>query len=191
MKNLKWYIYGSIAVFFLILLAENRIQSNKIAKQKADIERIEANNFQLMSDAHQQTTLYLTQKEITGQLKRQCDSLAKALKIKPKQIEKIVEVTNTIHDTVRVSVPVTITGKDTWKITDKGDCFIWSADAFKIGDSLKINRTSFEYDNKTTEVFYRERPFRFLFIKYGKWVYKEKIDAKCGNSTEKVFKFIK
>jgi len=191
MKNLKWYIYGSIAVFFLILLAENRIQSNKIAKQKADIERIEANNFQLMSDNKQQTTLYLTQKEITGKLRLKTDSLAKALKIKPKQIEKIVEVTNTIHDTVIMPVPVTIIGKDKWKITDRGDCFKWSADAFKIGDSLKINRTSFEYNNKTTEVFYRERPFRFLFIKYGKWVYKEKIDAQCGNSTEIVFNFVK
>jgi hypothetical protein len=188
---MKKYLYGGFALFFLILAAETYFQSNKISKLKVDNARIEANNLQLMSDARQQSTLYLKEKEVTGQLKRDRDSLAKALKIKPKQIEKIVTVTNTIIDTVKISVPVTIEGVDKWKIRDKGDCFKWQGNAFKQGDSLRVERTAFEYSNKTTETFYRERPHKFLFLRFGKWVYKEKIDSQCGSSTEKVFNFIR
>jgi hypothetical protein len=113
------------------------------------------------------------------------------LKIKPKQVEKIVYVDVFTHDTIKVPVPAEITGPDRWKITDTGKCFKWSANAFKQGDSLKIQRTLFEYNNRTTEVYYRKRPHKFLFIHYGKWQYISEISSECGQPVQKTFNFIK
>lgn len=167
------------------------IQTKKIKALKADNLRIENNQFALMSDARQQTNLYLREKEVTGKLKHERDSLAKSLNIKPKFIEKIVYIDNSTHDTVKVPVPSQITGKDSWKITDGNECFKWAANALKQGDSLKVTRTLFEYDNRITQTFYKKRPYKFLFIRYGKWQYLQKIDATCGNSTIQTFNFSK
>jgi hypothetical protein len=188
--KLKTYIYAAIAVFFLALLAENRIQSVRIKKQKADIARIEENNLQLMADVNSQMVLNLTQKEVTGKLKAQRDSLAKAFKTRPKEITKIVETKIVVHDTVKVKVFVQSTGKDYWTIKDGDKCWKWEADAYLWDDSLNINRTLFEYSNKTTSVFYRKAP-HIWFIRIGKWKNFENISSECGQSSVKTFNFSK
>ena len=189
--TLKGYIYTFVAVIIVTLLVENRIQSGKIDRQKVEIGRLNDNNLQLMADNRQQTTMYLKEKEVTGRIKVERDSLAKSLKIAPKQITKIVEVKTVVHDTIRKEVPVQAIGKDSWKISDKGECWSWSGVASLKNDSLHVQRQNFEYDNTTTPVYYRVRPHKFLFIKYGKWVNKVSVTSKCGSPSITEFNFIK
>lgn len=191
MKNIKLYLIGFAVLFLITAVVTVNIQAKKIKAQKAEIERVQANNMQLMAENRRQTTLFLTEKEITGKLSHERDSLAKALKIRVKEITKIVYVDVITRDTIKVPVYVTIAGKDIWKIADAGECFKWSGNAFKTGDSLKVERTLFEYSNRTTEVYYKQRPFKFLFIRWGKWVYKADIKSECGNPVQKTINFIR
>ena len=184
-------IIGVIILLFFGMGVTINIQVQSIKRLRADNIRMNQNIDQLMQDNAQQTILILTEKEVTGKIKRERDSLAKALQIRPKQIEKIVYIDNSTHDTIRINVPAIITGQDTWKIQDSTKCFKWAANAFKQGNELKITRTLFEYDNRITQTFYRKRPYQFLFIKYGKWQNLQKIESDCGENTVKQFTFIK
>ena len=189
--TLKKFIYITVAVIVTALLVSNMIQEGKIQRLKTENSRISNNNLQLMSDNRTQITLYLTEKEVTGKLKTERDSLANRLKIAPKQITKIVEVKTVVHDTIRKEVPVQAIGKDSWKISDKGECWSWSGVASLKNDSLHVQRQNFEYDNTTTPVYYRVRPHKFLFIKYGKWVNKVSVTSKCGRPEIHEFNFLK
>jgi hypothetical protein len=182
MKNLKLYFYAFVALFLIGAVVTINIQKNKIEKRDAEIDRITRNNYELMNDRDNQVELVLKEKEVSGKIKIERDSLAVLYSIKPKFITKIVTIDNYTRDTVKIEVPVTIIGKDTWNITDSGNCFKWAGNALKIGDSLKVERTLFEYNNKTTQTFYKKRPYKFLFIKYGKWDYVQKIDSECGEN---------
>jgi hypothetical protein len=182
MKNLKLYFYAFIALFLIGAVVKINVQKKKIEKRDAEIDRITRNNYELMNDRDNQMELVLKEKEVSGKIKIERDSLAVLYAIKPKFITKIVTIDNSTHDTILVPVPAINTGLNTWDITDSGNCFKWAGNALKIGDSLKVERTLFEYNNKTTQTFYKKRPYKFLFIKYGKWDYVQKIDSECGEN---------
>ncbi len=189
--KLKIYLIIGAVLFLIAAVVTVNIQSKIIKKRNSEISRLESNNYQLMSDARQQTNLYLTEREVTGKLKRERDSLALSLKIKPKQIQKIIYLDNSTHDTIKVPVPVNIISKYEWMLTDSTACLKYASKLILEGDSIKAERQYLEYDNRITQTFYKQRPHKFLFIKYGKWVYKQKIDAICGNSTIQTFNFSK
>ena len=178
-------------VLVLCLLIAYRVQVNKNTELMIENSRLAINNRQLQDGSLQVTTLLIKEKEVTGHLKRERDSLAAALEIKPKQITSIVYINNRITDTVKVTVPVIIAGINEWKILDSGDCFKWSANAFLKGDSLRIERTSYEGFNITTETFYRKRRYKFLFIPYGKYQNFQAVSSDCGISSIKTFNFTK
>jgi hypothetical protein len=190
-KNIKTYLILAAVLFVSGLMATIKIQYNSNVKLKNENTRIEGNQFALLSDDQTQVNLVLKQKEINGKLKFTVDSLAKELKIKVKQIEKVVTIENTIHDTLNVPVPVYITSKNEWLLRDSSACFKYASKLILKGDSIEAIRQYFEYDNKTIEIFYKIRPHKFLFIKYGKWQYKEKISATCGIVQEKEIQFVK
>jgi len=184
-----------LIIFAVLFLAGTvitvNIQTKKIKRLKLENTRLDNNNYQLMSDNRKQTNLVLKEKEVTGKLKRERDSLAKSLQIKPKNITEIKYQTITIRDTVKVPVPVAITGKNEWLLRDSTKCLKYVAKLVLKGDSLIAERQLLEDNNRITETFYRVRPHKFLFIKFGKWVYKQKIDSECGETTIKTFTFIK
>jgi hypothetical protein len=187
----KYYFIAAAVLILLAGVATIKIQADKIKKRNAEIARLAENNEQLMANNAQTTTLYLTEKEVTGRLKTERDSLAAAVKVKPNQITKIVYVDNITHDTIRVEVPVAIVGKSAWKISDSGECFKWAANALLKGDSLSVQRTLFEYNNRITQLFYRKRPHKFLFIRYGPWENFQQVSSECGSTTLKTFNFLR
>ena len=189
-KKIKYYLIGIAVLFLISTIVIVNIQSQIIKKRNAEIVRIGNNNYQLMADNRNITNLNLVEKEVNGRLKIERDSLAASLKIKPKSIEKIISIDNSTHDTVKVPVSANIIGPDKWRIADKGDCFKWQGNAFKQGDSLKIQRTLFEYSNRTIQVFYKTAP-HFWFIRTGKWQYLQKIESECGQTTLQSFTFLK
>lgn len=190
MQKAKLIVIGFIILIVLVSAGGFAYYQKKYRAERTERERIERNQEQLLSDARQQTELFLREKEVTGRLKRERDSLAAALKIKPKQVQKIIYIDNSTHDTIPVPVPVYITGPDKWKITDGNECFKWAANAFREGDSLKIQRTLFEYDSRTTQTFYKKAP-HIWFIRTGKWKYYQQISSTCGSTTIQTFNFTK
>lgn len=188
---MKKYLILIAILFVITCVVTINLQSKKIKRQKENIERIESNNFQLLSDSRQQTELFLKEKEVTGRIKRERDSLALIIKIKPKFITKIVTIDNSIHDTIPVPVPVKITGKNEWMIRDSTECLKIVYNAKLTEDSLIVKREFLEYDNNPIQVFYRERPHKFLFIKFGKWQYKQVVKTKCEEPRIETINFVK
>lgn len=180
LKNLKTYMIIAALIFIAAAVIGFNLQMKKIAKQKQEIERLKNNNSQLLADGIQIQNLILKQKEVTGRIKRERDSLAAVVKVKPKYIEKIITIDNTVFDTLKVTVPVYNAGPYTWKIEDGNKCFKWAAIAYRKGDSLKVQRTLFQFNNRTVQTFWKKAP-RFIGIRVGKWKYYQKIDAECGD----------
>jgi len=191
MKNIKLILIGIAVLFFATAIVTVNIQAKKIKERDKEIARIQLNNIQLMAENKQKTTLVLKERELTGKVLAERDSLAERLKIRPKEILKVITETIIQTDTVIKKVPVYIAEQNFWKIKDAGPCFKWQADAFLKDDSLSVNRTLFSYSNKTTDVYFKERPRKFLFIRYGKWQYKQKIDSECGGISTREIQFIK
>jgi hypothetical protein len=190
-KNIKTYLILAGIILFLALFSTIKILHNSNLKLKSENARIEGNQFALLSDNQNKVNLFLKEKEVTGQLKKERDSLAKELKIKPKQITDIITIDNSTHDTLKVTIPVYITTKNEWLLKDSTRCLKYASKLILKGDSIKAERQYFEYNNKITEVFYKIRPHRFLFIRYGKWQFKEKISSTCGTVQEKDITFTK
>ena len=191
LKNLKLIII----IIAILTVASAFVTANLLLKKNKELKsenaRLQTNNFNLFNSNNKNLVLYLKEHEISSKLHAERDSLSKALKVKPKFINKIVYETITEKDTVVRNVYVFQTAYNSWNISDTGKCFTWSGTATLIKDSLHVQRSGFSYDNKITEVYYRKRPKSFLGIKYGKRQNFVQKDADCGTVSTKEFNFIK
>jgi hypothetical protein len=186
LNKVKNYGLIVLAVFCLILAWQVNHFIAKYQDEKANRERLWNNNMELMALNRTQTNLVLTKDEFIKVLTDSTAALLNRLKIAPKQVTKIIEKTVTVTDTIEKPVPVFIVGQNFWKIKDSGPCFKWQADAFLRDDSLQINRTLFDYKNKTIDVFSRQLKGRFLFFKFysRKEVVMQSV-SECGESYTK------
>jgi hypothetical protein len=191
MNRVKLILIASVFLLILILGTVVGLQNNAIKRHKAEVQRLSTNEKQLLADNLQIMTLNLKEKEVSGKLKRERDSLATSLKIKPKQIEKIIYIDNSTHDTVPVPVYISPLKKDHWILRDSSACWKYVSRLTLKGDSLTGVRELFDYHNVTTQTFYKLRPHKFLFIKWGKWMYFQKIDAACDSVRYRAFVFEK
>ena len=178
----KWYLVA----FGVLCLMAFTIWLNVILKQnktyKLENARLNSNQVVLLARASNYEKLVLTYREAEKQNLIRFDSLAKLLKIKPKEITKIVEKTIVQTDTVDHLIPVDVIGKDTWLISDKDKCFEWSGVARLKDDSLNVTRTLFNYHNKTDDVFWEHRKYKFLGIRFGKKQTFQQTVSECGNA---------
>jgi hypothetical protein len=179
MTKLLKYITGGLFVFLLILAFQAWRLQSQVDKAKQEIKRLEDNQAQLLASKAQDQALILTQRELTGKVLAERDSLAKALKIRPKEVikfvDRIVKETNT--DTVEVES--TFLQNMTWHLADGDQCWKWEADA-KLNDfDLDVTRTLFDYRNKSTEVYWWQRR-KFLGLRIGRKDYYQRVLPECG-----------
>ena len=191
MKNIKIYIIAGLIIIFLVLVIAVNVQKKRIDHLKSETERLRNNQDQLTDDNAKLTVLNLRSNEIQGKVLSERDSLLKVLKLRPKEILKIEHNIIIQHDTIKVPVPAEQRARDYWFVSDTGKCFLWQADINLFGDSLAVDRTNFQYQNKITNTYYKKRPKKFLFIHYGKWNYRNEINATCGESKTEIINFIK
>lgn len=179
MTKILKYISGGLVVFLLILAWQGWQLKNKLDKAKSEIERLKDNQAQLLASRAQDQALILTQRELTGKVLAERDSLAKALKIRPKEVIKFVDriVTETTRDTVEVES--TFLQNMTWHLADGDQCWKWEADA-KLNDlDLDVTRTLFDYRNKSTEVYWWQRR-KFIGLRIGRKDYYQRVLPECG-----------
>ena len=191
MSKTKAIIIGVIVLLFFSMGVTIQTLSRKYQQEKADRERLWQNNLALTAQNLQHKKVIYTKNEfmriLSDSLKKTLDDLA----IKPKTVTKIVErvVIDRVTDTIKV--PVTPTSDLTWSISDTDKCWIWKAELEMIDDYPEIERTLFEYRNKTMDYFYSYRPHKFLCIRYGKKQIKQITVPECGEATEKIIEVIK
>jgi hypothetical protein len=190
--KIKNYLIIAGVLFVAALSVTNYLNHKMFLREKAERIRLENNQAQLLAEKQTQIELNLTQSEYISSLSSENESLLKQLQIKPKTVVKFVEREVIIKDTVVKEVPVKVTGKDYWHISDKGKCWIWEADAYLWNDSLKINRTLFDQQNKISDVFYKKRVFKLWFIEIysGKKIIQQ-TSSECGEVSTKTVQVIK
>lgn len=191
MNKIKLFASIFVASFVGLAVVTVNIQANKIKAQKAEIDRVQTNNMYLMSENLVKSKLIIKHDEIFGSLRLQVDSLANALRVKPKFIDRIVYQTTTEKDTVVVEVPVVSLEENRYLIADTGKCYIWRGEVTLSMENISVKKTEFSYQNKTTIVAYRKRPHRFLFFNYGKRINFAEISSECGDTKVQEFQFTK
>ncbi len=190
MKNIRLYLFLFLVLSIILLSAGYNSRGKKIDRLNSENDRKDSNIENLLSENRQITSEVYRQKEVAGRVKRERDSIARELKVKPKQIEKIVTITNTVHDTVPKLIPVTIKGKNEWSFKDSTKCLKIVYNAKLMNDSLIVKRILLDDNNKTTQVFYKKAS-HIWFIRTGKWKYFQKIESTCGETTINTVQFIK
>lgn len=191
MTRLKAIAIFIVAIIFVAMGVSIQVLSKNLKQERADKERLWSNNMELLSANWQYQKLIYTKDEFIkvqdAKLKQALDSL----KIKPKSIEKIIYRTITEKDTVVKEVPVYVLDKNQWQFVDTGACYIYKGVVFYTGDSIKVHKTEFSYQNETTDYFYQQRPHKFLFVRFGKKQVKQVTVPKCGTANERVIEIIK
>ncbi len=190
--KIKNYLIIAGVLFVAALSVTNYLNHKMFLREKAERIRLENNQAQLLAEKQTQIELNLTQSEYISSLSSENESLLKQLQIKPKTVVKFIEREVIIKDTVVKEVPVKVTGKDYWHISDSDKCWRWEADAYLWNDSLKIDRTLFDYRNKTSDVFYKKRVFKLWFIEIysGKKIIQQ-TSSECGEVNTKTVQVIK
>ena len=190
MTKISRYVIGGLIIFLIIVAWQGYSSYKSLVKARQEIERLKDNQQQLIDDAKQSFTLLIKEKELTGKLLRERDSLASALKIKPKQVIKYIDriVTEKITDTVEVES--TILQNMTWHLADGDKCWRWEGEAELNDLDLDVKRTLFEYRNKSTEVYWWQRR-KFLGLRIGKKEYFQKVTPECGDIIVRAVEIIK
>jgi len=182
MNRLKGYLVAGAAI--LILSGCLYFMQEKVKKQKAEIRRLESNNSQLMQDSAEMVKLIIKEREITGRTRRERDSLAKLLSIKPKVITEYREKIVTQEIRVPVPVPVYRLKDSSYIVKDYGPCFKYEGLAVIEQDSMSFTRLLFDYRNKVFDIFYFKRKFPLV----GRKVFYHESRAECGGVTTREVK---
>ena len=192
MSKLKFYISGGLVLLFFILGAALQSEHKAKLRERAEKKRWIKNYAEQTAYNKQNTEVIFKQNEFIGQLSDSTKSLLKRLQIAPRTVVKVVERWDRIHDTVDVPVMVSQIVIHSWKISDSAKCWRWEGIANLVDDSLKVKRTSFDYNNRQTDVFSRKLKFKFLFIRiYSKKEIIQQTVSECGESSSKTITVIK
>ena len=191
-SKVKNYLIIAGVLLFVALSVSNYFNAKGVKRWKAEAIRQGNNVKELTALNKQQIELNYTQKEYVSSLSAENEALLKQLQIKPKEVVKFVERKTVIRDTVVKEVPVYVTGYRQWHVKDSGQCWKWEADAYLWNDSLKIDRTLFDYHNLTTDVFFKKRVFKLWFIELysGKKII-QKTSSECGDVMTKTVNVVK
>jgi len=190
MNKLSRFIIGGLVIFLILVAWQGYSSYKSLVKARQEIERLKDNQQQLIDDATHSFDLLIKEKELTGKLLRERDSLSTALKIRPKEVIKWVDriVTEKITDTVEVES--TILQNMTWHLADGDKCWRWEGEAELNDLDLDVKRTLFDYRNKSTEVYWWQRR-KFLGLRIGKKEYFQKVTPECGDIIVRAVEIIK
>lgn len=191
MSKVKAIIFGVLVLLFfgMGVAIQQLAKSNKANKDRGD--RLWNNILNYKADSAQYLYEIYTQKEFTRVISDSLRDALDSLKIRPKEVQKIIYRYITDIDTVEKPVYVYPEIKNNWLITDTGQCFVWKAKAILTDTTLNVKRTEFSYHNSTTDYYYVVRPHKFLCFRWGKKQIKRVAVPKCGTASESIIEVIK
>ena len=128
----------------------------------------------------------VTQKELST-VYNITEGLQKKLGLKPKQVERLVQGEISFRDTGRtkeIFIPA-----DTVFIYPDSISGVITSDCYNIDILLykAVFTAKLDYKDTLSLMMYRERPHKFLFVKYGRWRHRAALYSGCSGSVYKVF----
>lgn len=192
LKKIKLYL--SIAGILLIagLFINLQFVNRKLRNVTEERDRYYSNYYNEFSKNIEYTKQIWRYRELTGEKQAVIDSLAEALKIRPKEIIKVEYITVTEIDTIEKPVYTNQVQKNEWFVSDTGQCFLWEGIA-RLDTTkwdLGVIRETFSYQNITTHAYYKKRPHKFLFLRFGRWQYRHEVIPECGDSYIEEIEFL-
>jgi len=195
MAKIKWYLIGAAILLFLALVFTLNIEHNRRVREQVRADRLEENQRQYLIDSLKYIKLTQTVREFKETLSRKLDSILAVSKIKPRQVTGVIERHYYYRDTSYshyAPVPLETDSGKIYPFLDLKDCFRF--EGFMKNDKNlqpELTVTKREFINNSIDVAYLERPYKFLFIKWGRWKAKLKSVNQCGDATIKEIEVIK
>ena len=148
-------------------------------KELKEKQRIE-NNLNIVTN-NLNEAIFLHNTELNKYFK-QIDSLRSALKIRSKEVQTVfVTKYNYKDSTIILPYKDTIIIKDTLTYTLKEYNIARQCYSLKIKQTGDTIAEQLDYRDKLTGFLYWERPYKFLFIRWGRKQYRLKIASECSN----------
>ena len=185
----KIKLYGILILvgFLAVAVVGYNVQQKTIKRLRDKNERLTQNMESLLDDNANLEHLRLSKDEVIGNIKRERDSLAEALKIRPKQIIRYIDRVITQHDTIIKEIPVKVVNDTTWLLNDSERCWDYKANVVLSDNLLSAKRLEFSYHNSIVDVFYWRRTFPII----GKKKFYQDSKPSCGSVSTKEIEFIK
>jgi hypothetical protein len=185
--TIRSFIGIGAAVLILVLTGLWYSEHNAKLKERAEKERLERNQEQLLNENAEYRKVTLTDDEFKKAITRKVDSLLKEMKLKPKFVTNVIENHYYHGDTSSHTLPTTPQTYDGYKVYTFND----TASCFKIGGFVRtfltgdplvtINQRKF--NNESTQIDYIRRSHKFLgIIPYGPWKGEAQIFNTCGTT---------
>lgn len=194
LNKLKTYLIAGLLVLLLAAAGSATVYQQKYKKQKEERERLEENQAQLLKEKADYTLIKQSIEEFKETISARVDSALRANRIKPKQVERIVERHYYYRDTsyiTHVPEPVVVNDVTIYPFTDIKDCFTIKG-FMELRDSRPaVTITERKFENNSVDIAFIEREKRFLGIRFGKWKGRLKTINKCGETTTKEIQIIK
>ena len=194
MNQLKTYAIIGLAILLLAAAGSAALLQKKYQKEKANKERLEENQRQLLKEKADFVLLKQTIEEFKQTISAKVDSVIKAEKIKPKNVERIIERHFFYRDTsyhTYTPGPVVVGDATVYPFTDIKDCFTVKGFMEIVDKMPAVTITDRRFDNVSTDIAYIEREKKFLGIRFGKFRGRLKTINQCGSTTTKEIEVIK
>lgn len=195
--SVKAYIVIAMILIVAGMGITIHIQTKQLKKLNERADRLEQNQTELLSNS-QNYLIRADLREFKQIITPLIDSILDELKVRPKNVERIVERYHYHSDTIiRVHEPEPIekAGKRIYPFLDTTQCFTFGGhielrkpDETIMGlqalvpemkPVLEVNRR--EYHNKAIDVYYKRRKHKFWFIRWGEWIYERHTQNTCGD----------
>jgi hypothetical protein len=164
MSKIKTWLIGFAIIFAISAVVGFNIQRKAIIRLRAEKIRLTENIGQLLDENTDYQILTLTQKEAIRASSLKIDSITHLLKIKPKQVERIIYKEIIQHDTTIVQIPAAQINDTTWKFTDAGNCFVYKGEVSLSDNIVGVKRVDFVYRNNIVDTYFWKRSF-WIFSK--------------------------
>jgi len=194
LKNLKLIliIVAILMVASAFVTANVLLKKNKVLK--AEILRVQTNNFQLMSENRDNVNLTLSFKEFKQSMSTKIDSILKVAEINSKAVKTVTTINNYYIDSSRTIIrpePVISKNDTTYPFIDTKDCFSISGFMQVINDRPELTIQERKFNNEINVIVHNKRPHKFWFIRYGKREMKIDGVSDCGEVKIKQINIIK
>jgi hypothetical protein len=194
LSKLKNYLLAGLIVLLVAAAGSAVVYQQKYQKQKANRERLEENQAQLLKEKANYILIKQSLDEFKATISARVDSVLRADRIKPKQVERIVERHFYYRDTsyvTHVPDPVVVDNTTIYPFTDLKDCFTIRGFMELRDAKPAVTITDRKFENSSVDIAYIEREKKFLGIRFGRWKGRLKTINQCGATTTKEIEIVK
>ena len=193
MSKIKLIGIITVAVFLIASVVTANVLIKQNRKLKAEILRVQTNNFQLMAENRDNVNLTLSFKEFKASMSTKIDSILKVAEIASKAVKTVTTINNYYIDSSKTIIrpdPVISKTDTTYPFIDIKDCFSVKGFMQVVNDRPELTIQERKFDNEINVIVHNKRPHKFWFIRWGRWQHFLKLYSECEKDTIKVDKLI-